>query len=208
VNLLAGAIAFALATPIVRLIFEHGKFGPDATARVAGVLMALSPGLLFFSAVNILARAFYALDDIKTPMKISIFCLFINLGFALLLVERFREVGLGAANSISAVFNAGLLLYALRKKLSRLEMADLRGHLAKLLGSAVVAGVIAWFAYKWFDGQFGHHGFVIKLGAVFLPMAIGCGVCFGLAMGMRVPYVHDMFAMLPGLRRRKAEPVA
>ena len=203
VNLLAGAIAFALATPIVRLIFEHGKFGPEATTRVAGVLMALAPGLFFFSAVNILARAFYALNDIRTPMKISIFCVVINLMFALALVERFREVGLGTANSISAIFNASLLLFALRKKLSRLEMADLRGHLAKLLGCAVVSGATAWFAYKWFDGNFGHATFHMKVGAVFVPMAIGCGVCFGLAMAMRVPYVHEIFAMLPGLRRGK-----
>ncbi len=204
VNLLAGAMAFALATPIVRLIFEHGKFGSESTARVAGVLMALAPGLLFFSAVNILARAFYALQDVRTPMKISVFCLGINLFFAVLMVQRFREVGLGVANTISAVFNASLLLYALRKKLSRLEMADLQGHLAKLFGSAVVAGVAAWFAYRWFDGRFGHATFRMKLGGVFVPMAIGGGICFGLALAMRVPYVHDMFAMLPGFRRGKA----
>jgi putative peptidoglycan lipid II flippase len=207
VNLLAGAMAFALATPIVRLIFEHGKFGPEATARVAGVLMALAPGLFFFSAVNILARAFYALHDIRTPMKISIFCLCINLVFALLLVQRFREVGLGAANTLSAVFNASLLLFALRKKLSRLAMADLRGHLVKLLASAILAGVLAWWASKWFDGHFGHASFRIRLGGVFIPMAIGCGVCFGLALLMRVPYVHDIFAMLPmKLRRAKPNP--
>src|SRR6185503_9011527 len=127
-NLLAGAMAFALAVPIVRLIFEHGKFLPEDTPRAAGVLMALAPGLFFFSAVNILARAFYALQDIRTPMKISIFCLCINLAFAIALVWRFREVGLGLANTISSIFNAGLLLFALRKKLARLEMADLRGH--------------------------------------------------------------------------------
>lgn len=205
VNLLAGAMAFALATPIVRLIFEHGKFGPESTARVAGVLMALAPGLFFFSSVNILARAFYALHDIRTPMKISIFCLCVNLIFALLLVQRFREVGLGAANTISAIFNASLLLFALRKKLSRLQMADLRGHLAKLLASAILSGVLAWWASKWFDAHFGHATFRIRLGGVFIPMAVGCGVCFGLALLMRVPYVHDIFAMLP-IKLRRAKP--
>jgi putative peptidoglycan lipid II flippase len=203
-NLLAGAMAFALATPIVRLIFEHGKFDPGSTTRVAGVLMSLAPGLFFFSAVNILARAFYALQDIRTPMKISLFCLCVNLVFALLLVQRFREVGLGAANTISGIFNASLLLFALRKKLSRLEMTDLRRHLAMLLGSAVISGVVAWFAFNWFDGHFGHATFRMKLGGVFVPMAIGCGVCFGLALALRVPYVKDIFAMLPGFRRGKA----
>src|SRR5262249_44114435 len=74
-NLLASAIAFSLAVPIVRLIFEHGKFGPEATQRVAVALACLAPGLLLFSMTNILARAFFALNDIRTPMKISILCL-------------------------------------------------------------------------------------------------------------------------------------
>jgi len=196
VNLLAAAMAFALAKPIVRLIFEHGKFGPDATARVAGVLMALAPGLFFFSAVNILARAFYALHDIRTPMKISIFALCLNLVFALALVQRFREVGLGAANTISAIANASLLLFALRKKLSRLEMSDLRGHLVILLASAIAAGVAARFVWKAFDEHFGHVTFPARLGGVFVPMAVGCGLCFGLALALRVPYVKDILTLL------------
>ena len=83
-NLIAAAIALALAVPIVRLIFEHGKFGPDATQRVALSLACLAPGLLMFSMNNILARAFYALDDIKTPMKISLVCLGVEPGVCLL----------------------------------------------------------------------------------------------------------------------------
>lgn len=207
VNLLAGAIAFALAVPIVRLIFQHGKFDQEATLRVAGVLMALAPGLFFFSSVNILARAFYALQDIKTPMKISLFSLCINLVFALLLVERFREVGLGVANSLSAICNASLLFFALRKKLSRLEMADLRRHLAVLLGSAIASGVAAWFVFKWFDGHFGHVTFAARLGGVFVPMIIGCGLCFALALALRVPYVKDILAILPmKLGQAKSNP--
>ena len=202
-NLMAGAMAFALAVPIVRLIFQHGQFHPDDTHRAAGVLMALAPGLFFFSAVNILARAFYALHDIQTPMKISVFCLAMNALFAIALVWRFREVGLGVANTISSIFNAGLLLFALKKKLSRLEMADLRKHMALLFGSAIVSGVVAWLAYNWFDGHFGHATFRMKLGGVFVPMTIGCGICFGLALALRVPYVHEIIAMLPTLRRRK-----
>ena len=207
VNLLAAAMAFALAKPIVRLIFEHGKFGPEATTRVAGVLMALAPGLFFFSAVNILARAFYALNDIRTPMKISIFALCLNLVFALVLVQRFREVGLGVANSISAIANASLLLFALRKKLSRLEMSDLRRHLALLFASAIASGVAAWFVWKAFDQHFGHITFRARLGGVFVPMAVGCGICFGLALALRVPYVKDILTLLTArFRGARANP--
>ena len=124
-NLIAAAIALALAEPIVRLLFERGEFTAAATIRVARALACLAPGLLLFSTTNILARAFYALNDIKTPMKVSIFCLGLNVAFALWLVQPYREAGLGVGNSLSAAFNVALLFYTLRKKLSRLEMAGL-----------------------------------------------------------------------------------
>src|SRR5437867_4482111 len=124
-NLLAAAIALALAHPIVRLIFERGKFGPEATERVALALAGLAPGLLMFSMNNIFARAFFALSDIKTPMKISVLCLGLNLAFAVVLVQHYREAGLAVANTLSACINLLLLMYALRRKLSHLGLAEL-----------------------------------------------------------------------------------
>ena len=78
-NLIASVLLVVLAEPIVRLLFEHGRFTAASTARAAFALMCLAPGLVAFSTVNILARAFYALGDTKTPMKISIVCLALNL---------------------------------------------------------------------------------------------------------------------------------
>src|SRR6266581_846932 len=103
-NLIAAAIALTLAEPIVRLIFERGKFDATSTQRVALALACLAPGLLMFSMNNILARAFYALNEIKTPMRISVFCLGLNLAFAIWLVQRYREAGLAVANTMSATF--------------------------------------------------------------------------------------------------------
>ncbi len=74
-NLIAAILLVVLAEPIVRLIFQHGKFTDASTARATFALMCLAPGLVAFSTVNILARAFYALGDTQTPMKISIACL-------------------------------------------------------------------------------------------------------------------------------------
>src|SRR6266404_4063137 len=145
-NLLATAVALALAQPIVRLIFEHGKFGPDATVRVALTLSCLAPGLLMFSMVNILARAFYALNDIMTPMKISLLCLILNVGFAIWLVQPYREAGLGVANTLSASINVALLVYALRRKLGRIGLRSFSRMLLVLIPSAILAGAVAFLA--------------------------------------------------------------
>ena len=191
-NLIAAAIALGLAEPIVRLLFERGKFGPDATHRVALALACLAPGLLMFSMNNILARAFFALNDIKTPMKISVFCLVLNLGFALLLVQRYREAGLGVANTLSATFNLGLLTYALRRKLSRLDLAGLKRTLLVLLPAAVLAGVTAAALLSLWDRQLGHATLTLKLGAVFVPGAIAGLIYWLVALWFKVPAAREM----------------
>jgi putative peptidoglycan lipid II flippase len=191
-NLIAAAIALALAVPIVRLLFERGQFGPDATRRVALSLACLAPGLLMFSMNNILARAFYALDDIKTPMKISILCLGLNLGFALWLVEPYREAGLGVANTLSATLNLALLVYALRRKLGHLNLTGLVHTLLVLVPNAVLAGVVAAaLAWLW-DKHLGHATLAAKLGMVFLPGGVAVLVYWLVALWLKVPATCEM----------------
>lgn len=194
-NLIAAAVALSLAEPIVRLIFERGKFDAEATHRVALALAWLAPGLLMFSMNNILARAFYALNDIKTPMRFSVFCLGLNLVFALLLVRAHREAGLAAANTASALFNLVLLLYCLRRKLSRLGMAEFPRTILTLLGAAAVAGAIAFILSGLWENRLGHSTLPLKLGAVFVPGGIAGLVYWSLAFWARVPAARDVWGL-------------
>jgi putative peptidoglycan lipid II flippase len=200
-NLIAAAVSLTLAEPIVRLLFEHGKFGPDATHRVALALMCLAPGLLLFSMNNILARAFFALNDIKTPMKISVFCLVLNLVFAIYLVRQYREAGLAVANTISAMFNTGLLLFALRRKMKRLEMQGLIGNVMSLTGVSAIAGAAGYFAFQYWDQNFGRINTFARLGAVFVPGALAAGVYWGLALAMKIPAAVELWELW---RRKRA----
>jgi len=174
-NLIASALLVVLAGPIVRLLFERGKFTEESTVRVTFALACLAPGLVAFSTVNILARAFYALGDMKTPMKISIVCLALNLVFAICLVVPLRQGGLGIANTLSAGLNVGFLFYALRKKpasAGRLEFRELRRTLLPLAAAAVIAGVVAWAAGRGWERWIGHGALPQKIGAVFVPAAL------------------------------------
>lgn len=195
-NLIAASIALVLAEPIVRLIFEHGKFGPDATQRAALSLACLAPGLLMFSMTNILARAFFALNDIKTPMKISLFCLALNLVFAIWLVRYYKEAGIAAANTTSAFFNVALLFFALRKKLSRLEMSGLARTIAILFGAAVAAGAVAWCVSRAWNRKFGYSGLAVKIGAVFVPGAAAGLVYLAIALAAKIPAATDILGMV------------
>jgi putative peptidoglycan lipid II flippase len=194
-NLLAGAIALTLAVPIVRLIFERGRFGSDATVHVALALACLAPGLLMFSMNNILARAFYALGDIQTPMKISVLCLGLNLAFAIWLVQRYREAGLAVANTMSATFNLALLTYALRRKLSRLGLSQLKQTLLVLVPNAIFAGAIAWSLSSVWEKRLGHATVALKIGAVFVPGGIASLIYWLVAVWAKVPAAHDLLVL-------------
>jgi putative peptidoglycan lipid II flippase len=192
-NLIAAVLLFALAEPIVRLLFEHGeKFTAASTQRAAFALLCLAPGLVAFSTVNVLARAFFALGDTKTPMKISIFCLVLNFVIAALLIGPLKQGGLGIANTLTSLVNVGLLFFALQKKLKRLEMRSLKKILPQLLIITIFAGLIAWATWHLWENRLGHGTIALKIGAVFVPAGIAGGIYWSLAMLCKIPAAKEM----------------
>jgi putative peptidoglycan lipid II flippase len=204
VNLIAAILLCVLAEPIVRLLFEHGeKFTAASTGRAAFALLCLAPGLVAFSTVNVLARAFYALGDTTTPMKISIACLVLNFVLAALLVGPLRQGGLGVANTVTSVGNVALLLFALRKKLGRLEMEPVRDTLLPLALATLLAGVIAWCGWHRWEQSLGHGTIALKIGAVFVPAILAGLVYVLVALWLKIPAAQEMtrFALAKFKRR-------
>lgn len=104
-----------LAQPLVATLFHYGAFTDHDVVMAGNSLMAYSFGLLGFILVKILAPAFYARKDMKTPVKVAIIALVTNTIFNLILIGPFAHVGLAAATTISAFVNAGLLYWYLVK---------------------------------------------------------------------------------------------
>jgi putative peptidoglycan lipid II flippase len=205
-NLIAAILLIVLAEPIVRLLFERGAFNADATKRASLALICLAPGLVAFSTVNILARAFFALGDTKTPMKISLACLMLNLLLAAALVVPLKQGGLGIANTITSVCNAGLLFFALRKKIARLELAPLRATFLPLGAAGLLAGLVAWLGWRWWESSLGHETLALKIGAVFGP-AIAAGLVYGiLALAFKIPAAHEIAALVFSKFRKSSRP--
>src|SRR5437762_14344993 len=196
VNLIASVVLVVLAGPIIRLIFERGQFDEGSTQRAAFAVACLAPGLVALSMANVLARAFYALGDTQTPMKISVVCLGLNLVFALWLILPLRQGGLGIANTLSAAWNVGLLLYALRRKLARLDLAPLLQALPAKFGSAIVAGAAAWVAGHYWQRSLGHDGLPARLGAVFEPMTLAGLIYWGGTFCLRVPAAKEIAGLV------------
>jgi putative peptidoglycan lipid II flippase len=203
-NLIASVLLVALAEPIVRLLFERGAFTAVSTSHVTYALVCLAPGLVMFSTVNILARAFYALGDTRTPMKISLTCLVLNFSLACALLKPLREGGPGIANAVTSVLNVALLLFALRKKLGKLEMEPLRKTILPLFLTTLMAGLIAWEGWQLWENTLGHKTLALKMGAVFVPAFFTGLIYLVAALWLEIPAAKEIteFALARLKKRR------
>jgi putative peptidoglycan lipid II flippase len=83
-----------LASPIVELIFQHGKFDAESTRKTAGALALYAPGILGYSIVKIVSPSFYSLREARTPVIVSVVTIVVNLGLNLWLNSLFPHYGL------------------------------------------------------------------------------------------------------------------
>ena len=141
------AVALAvLAVPLLATMFQYQAFTADDVFMSSLSLMAYAAGLPAFIAIKVLAPGFYARQDTKTPMKIGIFALVINMVFNLAFVGSMlwldipgAHAGLALASGASAWLNAGLLYRALRKQRHYLpEHGWLRVGLAVTIASLMM----------------------------------------------------------------------
>lgn len=125
-----------LAEPMLLTVFEHnGKFTIDDAAQSALALIAYGVGLVPLMLIKVLAPAFYARQDTKTPVRIGIIAMVANMVFNLMLAPFIGFVGLALATSLSGVLNAWLLYRAL----STQQMYHIRRPLVWLLVRMVLA---------------------------------------------------------------------
>ena len=130
--------------PIVSLIYQHGRFGADDAEATAQALACYALGLYAYSAVKVMAPAFYALDRARVPVIGSILGMVANVGLNLALypVLGFRGVALGT--SLAAGANLAVLLVAWRREYGGLGGAGLVPQLLRVmvgLGGAGRGGV-------------------------------------------------------------------
>ncbi len=205
-NTLATVLLLALAEPMIRLLFQHGKFTEVSTQQASLALLFLAPGLIATSLTSILSRAFYALADTKTPMYIGLFCLGFNLILVLVLVGPFLQVGLAVANSISALMNCGLLTYAFRRKMPKFDLHGLVEPVGRIAALGILAGALGWAGGQAWESWVGHTGKLRQFGAVFAPalLALAAYVSLGIALRM-APALELQSTLLRRLGRKATD---
>lgn len=134
-----------LAEPLLASLFHHGRFDSDDVIKSAMALQALSGGILAFMLIKVFAPAFYARQDVKTPVRIGIIAMVANMVFNLMLVWHLDHVGLSLASTLSAFLNAGLLYRGLHQKgIYRLESHWVKLAVRFALANAAMVGLLFW----------------------------------------------------------------
>lgn len=142
----AAAGLLALAWPIVSVLFERGAFDARMVDMTARALAAYALALVPVAGVRVLAPAFYALEDTRTPVHAAWWALWVNLGASLVLMGPLAHVGLALATAVSSAFNLGYLLVRLRGRVGDLGLGHAAARLLRVAGAtlgmtaAVVAG--------------------------------------------------------------------
>lgn len=137
-------IFILLRAQIVRLILGSGKFTWDDTKRTALTLGLFSISLLAQGLIPLLARAFYALKNTKTPMYISIVTTIISIVLGFPLAKMFGVAGLALAFSISSFINVGILFFYLRQIYPEIWNRGVSYSYLRIIGMSLIMGLSVW----------------------------------------------------------------
>tara|TARA_R110002094_G_scaffold140253_3_gene131262 strand:- start:191 stop:787 length:597 start_codon:yes stop_codon:yes gene_type:complete len=109
----AALALWLLAEPLLVTLFQYGAMTPEDVTQASYSLRAYSLGLLAFMLIKVLAPGYFSRQDTRTPVKIGVLAMAVNMLLNLALIVPLAHAGLALATSLSAFLNAGLLLRGL-----------------------------------------------------------------------------------------------
>ncbi|HET6340926.1 MAG TPA: murein biosynthesis integral membrane protein MurJ [Gemmatimonadota bacterium] len=182
-----GLVAFG--RPAVSLLFERGRFQAADTSAVTWVLAAYAAGLLAYGSARLLATAFYAFHDTRTPVRIGVVSLGVNVVLGVTLAWILGTPGIALATALAAALSAVLLARALRRRLGSILTPTARSRARRMGLAAALAGLAGVFPYLWLLGRWEGWGLGTRIGwtaAVYAGVAVAYfAVARALGVGRR-----------------------
>lgn len=180
-----------LGEPIIRLIFEHGRFTPHATVQTARALSAFAVGLAAYSAIKVVAPAFYALGRTRVPLFASLSAVAGNVLWNVLTYRQFGHVGLAFGTSLAAILNLTVLLVAFQVHVGGLIDRALLGAVARIILAAAAMGAAIWPLGHWLPPLLaGLPG--DKIVGALVPIGVGAVVYFLAARVLRISEAQSL----------------
>lgn len=196
----------ALGEPIIRLLLEHGVFTRESTALFADTFVMMVLGLGAYAAFQQIMRAFYAMQDTRTPWYVNIACVGANIVAALPLYAAFGVPGLGLAHAISYVTGAIVGGAILRRRLGGLDGRRLLASHARIGIASAATGAGAWAVARAVGAAVDLDTLPGQFAQVALSVAAGLVLYAAVARALRVPELRPLAALVAGRLGRRRPP--
>jgi putative peptidoglycan lipid II flippase len=173
-----------LGESMIGIVYQHGRFTAYDTHQTARALTCYAIGLGAFASIKLLAPAFYALGDSRTPMLVSIAAVLVNAATAFSTVRLFGLGHAGLALSLSAVsiFNALVLITFLSRKIGGVDAPVLFTRLLKIVAASALMGMVCIGIVRALHSR----ALIILVG-----VPIGIAVFYGAGVTLRIPELVD-----------------
>lgn len=193
-----------LARPIVRLLLEHGVTTPSSGDLVSDVLVGFSVGLFPFSAFQLLLRAYYAMQNTRTPALVNLAAVAINVVADLVLFfgADLGVQGLAIGHAISYGFGSIALLLLIRRRLRGIDGARVLGTVGRTLLAGAATAATAWLVARWLGTTVGTATLTEQSLQVFTAIASGVAVFVAASTVMRIEEVDAVRRQIVARWRR------
>jgi putative peptidoglycan lipid II flippase len=167
---------------MIALVYQGGRFTAYDTQQTALALTCFSAGLAGYSALKTLAPAFYALDDARTPMLVSVASIAVNFAVSYGCVKwaGIGHAGLALSTAAVAVFGAVALLALLQRRLAGLGLRKLAVSAGKIAAAAALMGAVCKLSSVLVLATVGPRSYA-PLADVAISIPLGVAVFYGAA---------------------------
>ncbi len=179
--------------PIITVIYEHGAFTAANTSATVIALIAYAVGLPAALAAKIFSSTFYANQDTKTPVRIAMTCVAVNLGLNVALMWPLGYVGLAISTSVASWVNALLLARGLHARALFIPDLALRFRLPRIVVASVVMGGALWVSMTLLAPYF-VQSLLLKLLALMVLIGVGAAVYGASLLVLRVAKPSELKA--------------
>jgi putative peptidoglycan lipid II flippase len=225
------ALLIVLAEPIVRLAYQRGSFGDESVRATLWALLFYLPGIPLFSLVKPMANGFYARQDTRTPVLVTLACLVLNVAMNLLVIlphlcpgsvfdvaplRGMRQGGLALSTTLCSLANISALVWLFQRRTGMDILAEVRDAAVKILAATGIAALVAMLALRGVEtlNAAGWLPATLKPGlrllyerglAVALPLAVGYAAYALAAWMLKCQELHELAGLVSSrLRRKKA----
>ena len=190
-----------IAGPVIAVLFERGAFGVTESDATAGALVAYAAGLPAFVLIKVLAPGYFARQDTRTPVRIAILCLVVNVALNLALMGPLAHVGIALATTLAGWLNVGLLAAGLARRGFLKPDRRLRRRLPRMIAASAGMAAVLWAVSLGLEPTLGTAG--VRIAALAALVAAGLVVYGALAAAMGAVLASEMRALLARRKGRE-----